>query len=51
MDSSSCYPPNTQQNLLWVQGNLGRVWYRISRRQPMIRTLIIRIRDLFFIAG
>ncbi|CAH2013785.1 unnamed protein product, partial [Acanthoscelides obtectus] len=25
-DNSSCCPPNTQQNLVWVQGSLGRVW-------------------------
>ncbi|CAH2013218.1 unnamed protein product [Acanthoscelides obtectus] len=43
MDNSSCCPPNTQQNLVWVQGSLERVWYRISRRQPMIRTLRSRI--------
>ncbi|CAH1958732.1 unnamed protein product [Acanthoscelides obtectus] len=24
MDNSSCCPPNTQQNLVWVQGSLGR---------------------------
>ncbi|CAH1965492.1 unnamed protein product [Acanthoscelides obtectus] len=51
MDNSSCCPPNTQQNLVWVQGSLGRVRYRISGRQPMIRTLRIRIQDLFFVAG
>ncbi|CAH2014640.1 unnamed protein product [Acanthoscelides obtectus] len=32
MDNSSCCPPNTQQNLVWVQGSLGRMWYRISKR-------------------
>ncbi|CAH2006718.1 unnamed protein product, partial [Acanthoscelides obtectus] len=26
MDNSSCCPPNTQQNLVWVQGSFGRVW-------------------------
>ncbi|CAH1966784.1 unnamed protein product [Acanthoscelides obtectus] len=51
MDKSSCCPPNTQQNLVWVQGSLWRVWYRISRRRPMIRTLRIRIQDPFFFAG
>ncbi|CAH2007306.1 unnamed protein product [Acanthoscelides obtectus] len=51
MDNSSCSPPNTQQNLVWVQGSLGRVWYGISRRQPVIRTLRIRIQDPFFVAG
>ncbi|CAH2004953.1 unnamed protein product, partial [Acanthoscelides obtectus] len=50
-DNSSCCPPNTQQNLVWLQGSLGRVWYRVSRRQPMIRTLRIRIQDPFFVAG
>ncbi|CAH1997409.1 unnamed protein product, partial [Acanthoscelides obtectus] len=50
MDNSGCCPPNTQQNLVWVQGSLGRVWYRISRRQPMIRTLKIPIQDQFFVA-
>ncbi|CAH2004658.1 unnamed protein product, partial [Acanthoscelides obtectus] len=24
MDNSSCWPPNTQQNLVWVQGSLAR---------------------------
>ncbi|CAH2021524.1 unnamed protein product [Acanthoscelides obtectus] len=51
MNNSSCCPPNTQQNLVGVQGSLGRMWYRISRRQPMIRTLRIRIQDPFFVAG
>ncbi|CAH1974060.1 unnamed protein product [Acanthoscelides obtectus] len=51
MDNSSCCPPNKQHNLVWVQGSLGHVWYRISRRQPMIRTLRIRIQDPFFVAG
>ncbi|CAH1981461.1 unnamed protein product, partial [Acanthoscelides obtectus] len=51
MDNSSCCPPNTQQNVVWVQGSLGRVWYRISRRQPMILTLRIRIQDPFFVTG
>ncbi|CAH1970059.1 unnamed protein product [Acanthoscelides obtectus] len=51
MDSSSCCPPNTQQNLVWVQGGLVRMWYRISRRQPIIRTLRIQIQDPFFVAG
>ncbi|CAH1986391.1 unnamed protein product, partial [Acanthoscelides obtectus] len=51
MDNSSCCPPNTQQNPVWVQGSLGRVWYRMSRRQPMIRTLRIRTQDPFFVAG
>ncbi|CAH1988704.1 unnamed protein product [Acanthoscelides obtectus] len=43
MDNSSCCPPNRQQNLVWAQGSLGGVWYCISRRQPMIGTLRIRI--------
>ncbi|CAH2010779.1 unnamed protein product [Acanthoscelides obtectus] len=51
MDNSSCCPPNTQQNLVWVQGSLERMWYRISRRQPMIRTLRFRIQDPFCVAG
>ncbi|CAH2005061.1 unnamed protein product [Acanthoscelides obtectus] len=51
MNNSSCCPLNTQQNLVWVQGSLGRAWYRISRRQSMIRTLRIRIQDPFFVAG
>ncbi|CAH1970088.1 unnamed protein product [Acanthoscelides obtectus] len=51
MYNSSCCPPNTQQSLAWMQGSLGRVWYRISTRQPMIRTLRSRIQDPFFIAG
>ncbi|CAH2016414.1 unnamed protein product, partial [Acanthoscelides obtectus] len=38
MNNSSCCPPNTQQNLVWVQGSLGRVD-------------IIRIQDPFFVAG
>ncbi|CAH1954861.1 unnamed protein product [Acanthoscelides obtectus] len=49
-DNSSCCSPNTQQNPVWVQGSLGRVWYRISRRQAMIRTLRIRIQDPLFVA-
>ncbi|CAH1990410.1 unnamed protein product [Acanthoscelides obtectus] len=32
MGNSSCCPPNTQRNLVWVQGSPGRVWYRISKR-------------------
>ncbi|CAH1958979.1 unnamed protein product [Acanthoscelides obtectus] len=51
MDNSSYCPPNTEQNFAWVQGSLGRVWYRIYRRQPMIRTLRIRIQDPFFVVG
>ncbi|CAH1954510.1 unnamed protein product [Acanthoscelides obtectus] len=51
MDNSSCCPPHTQQKLVWVQGSLGRVWYLISRRQPMTQTLRIRIQDPFFVAG
>ncbi|CAH1995396.1 unnamed protein product, partial [Acanthoscelides obtectus] len=51
MDNSSCCPPNTQQNIVWVPESLGRVWYRISRQQPMIQTLKIRIQDPFFVAG
>ncbi|CAH1958685.1 unnamed protein product [Acanthoscelides obtectus] len=51
MDNSSFCPPNTQQNIIWVQESLGRVWYRISRRHPMIRTLRIRIQGPFFVAG
>ncbi|CAH1983198.1 unnamed protein product [Acanthoscelides obtectus] len=50
MDNSSCCPPNNK-NLVWVQGSLERVWYRISRRQPIIRTRRIRIQDPFFVAG
>ncbi|CAH1983136.1 unnamed protein product [Acanthoscelides obtectus] len=49
MDTSCCCPPDTRQNLVWVQGSLGRVCYRISRRQPMIQMLRIRIQDLFFV--
>ncbi|CAH1962523.1 unnamed protein product [Acanthoscelides obtectus] len=51
LDNSSCCLPNTQENLVWVQRSLGRVWYRISRRQPVIRTLRIRIQDPFLVAG
>ncbi|CAH1971918.1 unnamed protein product, partial [Acanthoscelides obtectus] len=51
MDNSSCCPPHTHQNLVWVQGSLGRMWYRITRRQPMIRTPRIRIQDPFFVAA
>ncbi|CAH1964513.1 unnamed protein product [Acanthoscelides obtectus] len=51
MDNFSCCPPNTQQNLVWVQESLGRVWCRMSRRQPMIPTLRVRIQDPFFVAG